>query len=283
MDPLHDPDDEALLDPRQARELANTIEAVRLASGSVRDGRVGRVGAASVVVNTASPLACDNHACALWGTLAEVASTLLRLEGTFADAGRSEAVVYASPSTVAEIDGIADDAGWRAVEENVCLVLRDQASPGRVSRLGLPRWARESDLGGVAELVADESGLSEEGEARLVRHLGHRLDDPRCLLAVVDDDEVERVAGFAVAFAEHEVGFIEQVGVRSGRRGRGAGHALVAHTVAGARRRGARVVAGYAAEGGSDERFAESCGFEPAYEVTTYARRVDEVASASEG
>lgn len=278
MDPLHDPDDEALLHPRQARKLATVIESARMASGAVRDGRVGRVGAANVVVNPGSPLTGANHACGLWGTLAEVASTLLRLEDTFAEAGRSEAIVYASPSTVAEIEGIADDAGWRAVEENVCMLLRSDGHAAPASRPGLAREARERDLPGVAELMADEAGLSEEGESRLVRHLDHRLDDPRCLLHVVDDTEVDRVAGFASGFVEHGVGIVDQVAVRTGRRGRGAGRELLASTVDEQRRRGARMVAGYAAVGGSDERFAEACGFEAVYEVTTYARRIDDVA-----
>lgn len=275
MDPLHDPDDDALLHPRQARTLATTIEAARLSSGAVREGRVGQVGAANVVVNPGSPLTAANHACGLWGTLAEVASTLLRLEDTFAEAGRSEAVVYASPSTVAEIEGIADDAGWRAVEENVCMMLRSEAA-GAVGESPV-RTARQDDLAGIAELMGDETGLSETGESRLARNLGQRIDDPRCLLGVVDDTGVDRVAGIVSGFVEHGVGIVDHVAVRTGRRGRGTGRALLASAVDEARRRGARMVTGYAAAGGSDERFAEACGFESVYEVTTYARRIDDV------
>ncbi|MDR7302927.1 GNAT family N-acetyltransferase [Haloactinomyces albus] len=287
MDPLHDPDDEELLHPRQARELAGVIETARMASGAVRNGSIGRVGAARVVLNNGNPLTGGNHACALWGTLAEVARTLLHLEETFAEAERAEAVVYASPTTVAEIEGIADDAGWRAVEENVALLYRMRQEPAAVGRGAQPRTAREADVSGMAELLADEAGLSSSGESRLARNLGHRLDDPRCVLSVVDDPggsrdadaapEVERLAGFAMGFVEHGVGLVEQVVARPGRRGRGIGRTLVADIVAHVRERGARMIAAHAEEGGSAERFAEVCGFEAVYAVTAYARRVDEL------
>ena len=84
MDPLHDPDDEALLDPRQARDLAGLVENARLASAVVRYGLRTRVGVATVVLNQDNPLPTANHACALWGTLAEVAGTLLELEQVIA-------------------------------------------------------------------------------------------------------------------------------------------------------------------------------------------------------
>jgi GNAT superfamily N-acetyltransferase len=272
VDPLHDPDDDALLDPRQARDLAGLVEHARMASAAIRYGRVGSVGAANVVINRDNPLPGGNHACALWGTLAEVASTLLRLERTFADAGRREAIVYASPTTVVEIDGIADDAGWRAVDEGIALLHRSDREP-----LHNARPVTDEDLPGIAELVADEAGLSSSGESRLTRHLGHRLDDPRCLLRVVDDPGAERVAGFVQGFVTRGVGLVEQVVVRPGRRRRGTGQGLVAVAVDELRERGARLVLAHGEEGGSTERFAEACGFEAVYPVTTYARRVDEL------
>lgn len=141
MDPLHDPDDDALLDPRQARDLAGLLENARLASAMVRYGTRSQVGVATVVLNQDNPLPQANHACGLWGTLAEVGSTLLELENVFAEAGRTEAVVYASPTTVAEIEGIADDAGWRAVEEGIALLHRvDQA------RTDITRRCVDTDL-----------------------------------------------------------------------------------------------------------------------------------------
>lgn len=274
MDPLHDPDDEELLHPRQARELAGRVEAARLSSGSIRYGRTGRVAAANVVLNPDDPLPAGNHACGLWGTGAEVAGTLLRLERTFADSERSEAVVYASPTTVGEIEGIADDAGWRAVEENVDLVHRTPQFPGTRARP-----ATDADTAGIAELVADDAGLSGEAETRLVRLLGHRLDDPRCLVRVIDDADAgpPRIAGFAQGFVEHGVGLVEHVVVRPGRRRRGIGSTLVSAVVAAGCERGATLVAAQAEEGGGAQRFAEECGFEVTYPVTTFARRIDEL------
>ncbi|RKT83207.1 Acetyltransferase (GNAT) family protein [Saccharopolyspora antimicrobica] len=272
MDPLHDPDDEALLDPRQARDLAGLVETARLASAVVRYGLRTRVGAATVVLNQDNPLPAANHACALWGTLAEVAGTLLSLEQVFAEAGRSEAVVFASPTTVAEIEGIADDAGWRAVEELVALLHRT-----RQDVRGWARPAEDRDLPGIVDLIADDAGLSEEGERRLLRHLEHRLDEPRSILRVVDDQDADRIAGFAQGFVERRVGLVEQVVVRPGRRRRGIGGEVVAEVVEELRERGALMVAGYSEEGGTAERFAEACGFDVVYGVTAYARRIDDL------
>ena len=266
VDPLRDPDDPELLDPYRARELAGLVEAARLASGAVRYGKVGRVGCAHVVVNRDDPLPLGNHACALDGSSAEVAGALLRLERTFADAGRAEAVVYASPTTVAEIEGIADDAGWYAVEESLAVVHR---GPVRGSAV---RAAADADLDGMAALLADDLGAD---PARLARHLGQRLDDPRCAFVAVDDGD--RLGGFAAGFAERGVGLLEHVVVRPARRRRGVGSALVDGAVAALRDLGAQLVAAHVAEGGSGERFADRCGFEAAYPVTAYARRVDEL------
>lgn len=266
VDPLRDPDDPELLDPYRARELAGLVEAARLASGAVRYGKVGRVGCAQVVVNRDNPLPLGNHACAVDGSSAEVAGTLMRLEQTFADVGRAEAVVYASPTTVAEIEGIADDAGWYAVEEALAVVHRGPASPTGV------RAAADADLPGMAALLADDLGAEPR---RLTRHLGQRMDDPRCVFVVVDDGE--RLAGFASGFAERRVGLVEHVVVRPARRRRGVGTAVVHGAVAALRDLGALLVAAHVAEGGAGERFAEACGFETGYPVTAYARRVDEL------
>lgn len=272
MDPLHDPDDEALLDPRQARDLAGLVETARLASAVVRYGLRTTVGAATVVLNQDNPLPAANHACALWGTGAEVAGTLLQLEEVFAEAGRSEAVVYASPTTVAEIEGIADDAGWRALEELVALLHR---VPQPVH--GWARPAEDRDLPEIVDLVGDDAGLSSEGERRLLRNLGHRIDEPRSVLRVVDDPEADRVAGFAQGFVERGVGLVEQVVVRPGRRRRGLGRELVTDVVDALRDHGALLVASHSEEGGTAERFAEACGFEVVYGVTAYARRIDDL------
>ncbi|MEU5690202.1 GNAT family N-acetyltransferase [Actinosynnema sp. NPDC020468] len=268
VDPLRDPDDPELLDPYRARELASLVEAARLASGSVRYGKVGRVGCAQVVFNRDDPLPTGNHACALYGSSAEVAGTLLRLEQTFADVGRAEAVVYASPTTVAEIEGIADDAGWYAVEESLAVVHRGPLAPARTARAAV-----DADLEGIATLIADELGMS--GHTRLMRHLGQRLDDPRCVFRVVDDGD--RIGGVAAGFGERGVGLVEHVVVRPARRRRGIGSELVGAVVGALRSAGALLVAAHVAEGGAGERFAEVCGFSVGYPVTAYARRVDEL------
>ncbi|MCP2167922.1 L-amino acid N-acyltransferase YncA [Goodfellowiella coeruleoviolacea] len=278
MDPLRDPDDPELLDTYQARDLATLVENARLASGAVRYGRIGRVGGARVVVNRDNPLPTGNHACALDGTSAQVADTLMRLEQTFADAGRAEAVVFASPTTVPEIDGIADDTGWQAVTEILAMVHRpgERAAPAAAVPV---RPALDADLPAVAAVFADELGLPLSGTARLLRHLGQRLDDPRCVLLVVDDPDPDarRVAGFASGFAEHGVGLVEQVVVIPARRRRGIGGALVGALAERLRGLGALLVAAYVDEGGGTERFAESCGLQAGYPVTGYVRRVDEL------
>ncbi|ASU79707.1 GNAT family N-acetyltransferase [Actinopolyspora erythraea] len=278
MDPLHDPDDEELLGPEQARDLAALVERAQLASGAVREGRIGKVGVADVVLNAGNPLTLGNRACGLWGTSAEVATTLFRLENVFAEAGRPEAVVHASPTTVADIEGIADDSGWHAVAENVAMLYRPDPARNGTEAIGTHpvREAAQDDLPSVAELLADELDLSSGAERRLPRHLGQRLDDPRCFLHVLDDGELERVAGFALGFAESGVGLIEHIAVRPGRRNRGRGRALLRAGVEAAVERGSVLVATHAEDGGSLQRFAESCGFGVAYEVVSYTRGLEE-------
>jgi GNAT superfamily N-acetyltransferase len=266
VDPLRDPDDPELLDPYQARDLAILVEGARLASGAVRYGKVGRVGCAAVVINRENPLPSGNFGCALDGSSVEVASTLLQLEQTFADVGRAEAVVYASPTTVDEIEGIADDSGWYAVEELLTVVHRESA----VVSEGVRR-AGDLDLEGIVDLLSDELVGN---RARLARWLGHRLDDPRCLLMVVDDGD--RIGGFVSGFAERGVGLVEQCVVRPARRRRGVGRSLVVSAAAALRSAGAMLVASQVDEG-PGERFAEACGFSAAYPVTAYVRRVDEL------
>ncbi len=266
VDPLRDPDDPELLDPYQSRSLAILVEGARLASGAVRYGKVGRVGCAAVVINRENPMPSGNFGCALDGSSVEVASTLLQLEQTFADVGRAEAVVYASPTTVDEIEGIADDSGWYAVEELLTVVHRGPAALAE----GVRR-AEDADLPGIVELLSDELVGN---RARLQKWLGHRLDDPRCLLLVVDDGD--RVGGFVSGFAERGVGLVEQCVVRPARRRRGVGRSLVVSAAAALRSAGAALVASQVDEG-PGERFAEVCGFVAAYPVTAYVRRVDEL------
>lgn len=317
FDHLRDPDDPALLDPAQARALATRVESARLAAGAVRYGRVGKVGVANVVVNRDNPLPSGNHACGLDGTAAQVATTMLRLEETFADLGRAEAVVIASPTTVPEIDGIADDTGWHAAAEEVAVVHRitpaeptgdsgteqpgsadQQDHPGKPadsvrqdhsagshspnpsgpdSSRPAPRDATELDLDGIAELWADDLGLADSGLPKLRRHLTHLLDDPRWRILVLDDIGTDRIAGFALAFAHPGIGLLDQVVLRASRRRHGGGRALAAAALDVLHGEGAEFVVGYVEEGSAAERFAEECGFDAAYPVVTYVRRIDEL------
>ena len=97
------------------------------------------------------------------------------------------------------------------------------------------------------------------------------------LLEAAERAGVDRIAGFAQGFVERGVGLIEQVVVRPGRRRRGYGHDLVTEASEELRRMGALLVAGHAEEGGTAQRFAEAIGFEVAYGVTAYARRIDDL------
>ncbi|GGM41795.1 hypothetical protein GCM10012275_10950 [Longimycelium tulufanense] len=279
---MTDPDDE-LLDDAHARDLATLVEDSRLIAGAVRYGRVGRVGCARVVVNTDDPLPTGNHACALTGTPSQVGATLLKLERTFADVGRREAVVYASPTTEAEIEGIADDAGWYAADEELAMVYQPAADRPALRHAGMVRPATDTDLPGVVELLGDDLGLPLGGGDKLTRYLGQRLDDPRCLLLVADDPGLERVLGCVVGFADRPgvpgggIGLLEHVVVRPGRRRHGWGWALVDAAVRAAHEAGALLVVTHVAEGSGAEWFVEACGFTAAYPVTSYVRRVDEM------
>ena len=269
VDPLHDPDDEALLDPRQARDLAGLVETARMSSAVIRYGLRTRVGAATVVLNQDNPLPTANHAFGLWGTSAEVANTLLDLEQVFAEAGRDEALLYASPTTVSEIDGIADDTGWMAVEDQVALVHR----AGRHQRPG--QAAEDRDLAEIAERSPTTRNSPPSRAATAAQHR-HRSDDPRCVFLVLDDPAADRIAGFAQGFVEHGVGLVEQVLVRpGGAAAASAGNwSETAHELYA---RGALLIAAHSEQGSAVEAFADTCGFEAVCEVTAYARRVDEL------
>lgn len=273
-DPLVDPDDAGVLDPQAARELAEQVEDAQLAAGAVRYGRVGRLGCARVVVNPASPLPAGSFAVGLDAASASVGHTLAALETTFADTGRREALVHASPTTVAEIEGLADDAGWFAVAEGLVVIrLTEPDEPATAVR-----EATDTDLPGVAELLADAVELPEDGLPALLTVLGHRLDDPHSRLLVVDDGDAERLAGAAIGYAGPSVGLLEHVLVRPARQRRGVGTALVAAMGRALLAAGAGLLAAHVVEAAAEEHLAQACGFVPAYPVTTYARRVDELA-----
>lgn len=280
-DPLWDPDDPELLTPEAAWLLAERVEDAQLAAGAVRYGKVGRVGCARVVVHPGSPLPSGSFAVGLDGARAALGSTLLALEQTFADAGKAEALVHASPTTVTEIQGLADEAGWFAVAERwavVRVVPADGPTPG-------VRPAGAEDLEGIAELLADAVELSEDGTDALLTLLGHRLDDPRTVLLVVVDTELDRVVGTALGYrgvggagvGVAEVGVVEHVVVRPSRRRRGIGTALLTAAGQDLFEAGTTVVAALVEEAGAEEALTEAAGFVAAYPVTTFARRLDEL------
>jgi GNAT superfamily N-acetyltransferase len=277
-DPLWDPDDPELLTPEAARLLAEQVEDAQLAAGAVRYGKVGRVGCARVVVHPTSPLPSGSFAVGLDGVRAPLGPTLLALEQTFVDAGKAEALVHASPTTVAEIQGLADEAGWFAVAERwtvVRVVPPDAPTPG-------VRPATGEDLVGIAELLADAVELPEDGTDALLTVLGHRLEDPRTVLLVVVDAELDRVVGTALGYCgagagRTGVGVVEHVVVRPSRRRRGIGTALLTAVGQDLFDAGASLVAGLVEEAGVEEALSEAGGFVAAYPVTTYARRLDEL------
>lgn len=272
-DPLQDPDDPDLLTPEAARLLAEKVEDAQLAAGAVRYGTVGRVGCARVVVHPGSPLPSGSFAVGLDGVRGPLGSTLLALEQTFADAGKAEALVHASPTTVAEIQGLADEAGWFAVAERWAVV---RVVPLEGSTPGV-RPATGEDLLGVAELLADAVELPEDGTEALLTLLGHRLDDPRTVLLVVVDAELDRVVGAALGYQGNEVAVVEHVVVRPSRRRRGIGTALLTAVGQDLFDAGAALVVALVEEAGAEEALTEGCGFVAAYPVTTYARRLDEL------
>lgn len=275
-DPLQDPDDPALLTPEAARLLAERVEDALLAAGAVRHGTVGRVGCARVVVHPGSPLPSGSFAVALDGARAPLGSTLLALEQTFADAGKAEALVHASPTTVAEIQGLADEAGWFAVAERWTVV---RLTPSEDATTGV-RPAGDDDLVGIAELLADAVELPEDGTDALLTLLGHRLEDPRTVLLVAVDVELDRVVGTALGYCgtgSAAVGVVEHVVVRPSRRRRGIGTALLTAAGQDLFDAGATLVAALVEEAGAEEALTEAGGFVAAYPVTTYARRLDEL------
>lgn len=278
-DPLVDPDDPTVLSPQAARALAEQVEDTQLAAGAVRYGRVGRVGCARVVVNPRSPLPSGSFAVGLDGSSATVGTTLLALETTFADAGKTEALVHATPTTVAEIEGLADDAGWFAAAEALVVVSLVEPDPPAQP----VREAEDDDLTGAAELLADAVDLPVDGLPGLRRLLGHRLDDPRSVLLVLDDTadpygSGDRLAGVVLGHAGPSVGLLEHVVVRPARRRRGLGTALVAAAGRALLADGAVLLAAQVEEAAAEEHLAQACGFTAAYPVTVYARRVDELA-----
>ncbi len=253
--------------------LARRVEDTQRALGSIRYGSVFRIGSARVVLNPDSPLTSANFAATVTGGPGDAEETLAALPFVFAEAGRSQAVLVDTPSSLPELGILAEEMGFEAAVEDVVLVLTDPRSlmEGEPGRLAVP--LPDADALPAAQLVAEAVGLSSRAAARLTTSLGHRLDDPR--VAAFAAFEAERLAAVAVAFVHGDVGQVSDLAVRPDARRRRRGRAVASAAAAECLRRGADVVFAVAEAGGVVERFWSGLGFESAYDAVTYVRRVD--------
>ena len=175
---LYDDPDLDLDDTRRA-DLARQLEDAAGTLAAVRYGSRLRLAAASVVLNPDSPLVSGALATGIDGNPAAVEAALHALPAVFAEAGRNRVVLSASPSSAPELELLAEESGYEAVEETTALllarpVLLVEGEPGRIT---LPLRERDEHL--AAPLVAEAHGWSRPVERRLQRLLGHRFDDPR--------------------------------------------------------------------------------------------------------
>ena len=266
MQPCDDPDLD--LDDARRGDLARRVEDAAATLGALRYGSRLRIGAASVVLNPDSPLVSGAVATGLDGSPAAVETALRALPALFGEAGLRRVVLSASPSSAPELELLAEESGYEAVEETTTMLLTRPAllTEGEPGRSTLPLPEPEEHL--AAPLVAEAHGWSSPVERRLQRLLGHRLDDPRHVtLAAHQSGEL---VGVATGFLHGGLGQVVDVSVRAGRRGRGTGRALAGGVAA--------VLLGGAAElvwlqveaGGTVERSCASLGFAPAYDAVTY-------------
>jgi len=266
VQPGDDPDLD--LDDDRRGELARRLEDAAATLGAVRYGSRLRVGAARVVLNPDSPLASGALATGLDGSPAAVETTLRTLPAVFGQAGLTRVVLSASPSSAPELDLLAEENGYEAVEETTTMLLTRPAllADGEPGRSTLPLPEPEEHL--AAPLVAEAHGWSRPVERRLQRLLGHRFDDPRHVtLAAHRSGEL---VGVASGFLHGGVGQLVDVSVRTGHRSRGTGRALASGVTAVLLGRGAELVWLQVEAGGSVERACASLGFAPAYDAVTY-------------
>ena len=112
-------------------DLPATVESAQRALGRIRYGSDLRIGTAALVLNPDSPLVTANMVTEVGGSPAAAAATLTALPAVFADAGRREVVLVSSPSSLPELDVVAEEAGYLAVDEGVVLLLAAPGPPGR--------------------------------------------------------------------------------------------------------------------------------------------------------
>jgi ribosomal protein S18 acetylase RimI-like enzyme len=258
-------------DARKAGLAARLEESARVLA-AVRYGTVFRLGPAHVVLNPDNPLAVGSFASGLNGDLGMVERTLLALPLVWKEAGRNQVVVVGSPSSVPELDLLAEECGYQAAEETTTMLLTDprqlvEGEPGILVR-PLP----EADEGSLGALIARANDWSATVGQRLQVVQGHRLDDPRHL-AFGTWGHGELV-GVATGFLHGTTGQVVHVAVDRHARGHRFGRALASATAATLLQRGAKLVWLTSEAGGLTERFFAGLGFEPAYDAVVFTQGV---------
>ena len=256
------------LDDDRRHGLARTLEEAQRALCQVRYGAVFPFGPGHAVLNPDNPLAVGSFASGFSGDLGLVETSLLTLPAVWGEAGRRQVVVVASPSSVPELDLLAEECGYEAAEETTTLLLTDprqllEGEPGAVTR-PLP----EDDEGRVGALVAAAHDWSTATGARLQVVMGHRLDDPRHL--AFGAWEGGELVGVATGFLFGAVGQLVEVSVARHSRRRRHGRALASAVAATLLQRGAELVWASVEAGGLTERFLGDLGFEPAYDAVIF-------------
>ena len=248
--------------------LAGELEDALRALCQVRYGSVFPFGAGQVVLNPDNPLAVGSFASGFEGDLGLVEKSLLALPLVWAEAGKHQVVVLASPSSVPELDLLAEECGYEAAEETTTLLLEDptqllEGEPGILTR-PLP----ELDEGAVGRLIAAAHDWSPTVGARLQVVQGHRLDEPRHV--AFGAWEQGELVGVATGFLVGSLGQLVEVSVARPARGHRIGRALASAVAATLLQRGATRVWATAEAAGLVERFLNGLGFEAAYDAVIF-------------
>ena len=256
-------------------DLPTTVESAQRALGRIRYGSDLRIGTAALVLNPDSPLVTANMVTEVGGSPAAAAAALAALPAVFVDAGRREVVLVSSPSSLPELDVVAEEAGYLAIDEGAVLLL---AEPGLLVehepgvRVVLLRERDEPDL---STLLIDAYGWPAGVEGKLALSLGHRLDDPRVRVfaAYEQGGLVGAALSFLFADSSATVGIVSEIAVRVASRRRGLGRALTSAAASDLLSRGAHRVIVAVDAASVAERMCVDIGFEPAYETITYSLR----------
>src|SRR4051794_9058418 len=248
--------------------LARTLEDGLRRLCQVRYGTTFAFGAGHVVLNPDNPLAVGSFASGLDGDLGMVERTLLALPLVWSEAGKHQVVVLGSPSSVPELDLLAEECGYEAAEETTTLLLTDptqlvEGEPGI-----LTRPLAEEDEGALGPLVAAAYDWSVAVGTRLQVVQGHRLDDPRHV--AFGAWEAGELVGVATGFLHGKTGQVVEASVLQHARRRRNGRALVSAVAATLLQRGASLVWAGTEAGGVTERFFTGLGFEPAYDAVIF-------------